>query len=91
MWKKVLRKVRYVFLVKEGMKNEKSYAWSGFSKVGLNLVGQMDFLRNGLELDLLSPSKVFLKCCFWQQIAWVSLPLSDLYLLLRSFVTLVEE
>ena len=42
MWEKLLRKVKYVFLVKEGVKNEKywkEFAWSGFSKTGLNLVG----------------------------------------------------
>ena len=34
------------------MKNtEKSYTWSGFSKIGLNLVGYMDFIRKGLEQD----------------------------------------
>ena len=37
-------------------KTEKSCAWSRFSKIGLNLVGLMDFAWNGLRKDLGSVS-----------------------------------
>ena len=45
-----------MFSVKEGRRNEgknteKSCAWSGFFKIGLNLVGKMDFVGSGLGQD----------------------------------------
>ena len=46
-WANELNWIEGVFSVKGVKKNtEKSYAWSGFSKIGLWLVRLMDFVRN---------------------------------------------
>ena len=43
---KTLGKLSCIFSRKRYEKiTDKSYVWSGFSKIGLQLVGQMDFVR----------------------------------------------